>query len=350
MSFTGCLRILLVFILFLSITLVFVGCAQNNTTININSQRPNYNNIYGFAHSNFWVDKQTVYYSKSGFYNNTYYQLDNNGRQVITTDNAFKTNVANNSDGEIIGGIQAYENNVFFWYANETGQRELYRYDNTDKSFEKLISVSEKVNDWAIVNDIVVYSTFCDEDDIDINSLWFCDFKSGTPQKIANKTSAFGICGNKVRYVENAYAGESVLYEFDLEIRESVLLSSFNGSNDGYNPYNFTEKHIVFISDRLHIVEVKTGEQIEFDLPGQVKFFNCYKDYIFVCSDTDIYRINVSTGEFELLCKMRNECNLLYAISDECVIGIFYDSSSITINVEVYAVYANGNSEKLFNI
>lgn len=330
----------------------FSGCSKNKNVINIKSEKTNYNNIYNFAHSGFWVNNNSIYYRKSGFYNNFYYRIDNKGKELITTDNKFNLLVAKDSKGEIGAQIQAFGNNMYFWYLGENKeQSDLYQYNTESKDFKKVLSVSQNVYEWTIVDNILIYSAFIDGYDENLNSLWCCSLNSEeTPIEIADKTSAFGIRKNKIVYTKRDTSGQATLYEYDYENKKSAMLCSFDGLYKNYNPYNFTEKSVVFATDKLHVVDIKTGLQKSFDLPGYADYFNCYEEYAFVYLRNNIYRVNLLTGKIELICEKLEECFLLNPISDECIVAISYGGSSVRTKVEVYAIYADGKIEKMFNI
>ncbi len=339
------LTVLLSFIMLFS----FVGCSEPNEFVNIKSEKINYNNIYDFAHSGFWVNNNSIYYRKSGFYNDLYYCVDNKGKHLITNDNKFNVSITGDIEGKISSNIQAFGNDVYFWYVEGNGNNVLYQYNMESKEYKRLLSVSQTINDWTIVDKIVVYSTYINEK-VDINSLWYCYLDSNTPVEIDGKTSSFGVYNKNILYTKMEETGKSTLYEYNYESKETIFLCSFVGIHGNYNPYNFTENSLIFATDKLHVVETKTGKQKSFDLPEYVDFLSCYEQYAFMCSNSAIYRANILTGEIETLSKSLKECNLLHAISDECVIAVCYNSSGIRTEVEVYSLYSNGVVEKILEI
>ena len=354
MSVAALSKKFLFFLLSFIMLISFVGCSTNKSVKNIESKKINYNNIYEFMHSGFWVDNNSIYYRKSGLYNNLYYYADNSGNHLITTNNKFNISVAKDIEGQISGEIQAFGDYVYFWYERISENREqndLYQYNIKSKKFKKVLSVNQNVSEWTIFENMVLYSCFINGKDENINSLWcgVIDSKE-LPIKIADETTAFGIRKNKIVYTQKDNAAQSILYEYDYQSKESVKLCSFVGIYENYNPYNFTDSSVVFATDKLQVVDIETGVQKSFDLSGYTEFFNCYEEYAFACINSNIYRINVLTGESKLVSDKLKECVLIYAISDECAVAISYKNSGFRTKVEVCAIYADGRTEKIFNI
>lgn len=331
------------------------GCSKSATLPVIKSERPNYNNIYDSSYRGFWFNNNFIYYRVSGFYNSLYYCADISKKSLITTTSRFNFLVGKDLDGEISSEIQAFGNHMYFLYIRGDGINELYQYDIESKKYKKILSETKRINSWTVVNDIVVYSTYIDEEyDIDLNSLWYCGFNSDKPIEIAHLTTSFGICGNKIRYTQledpEHLKSTSTLYEYDCENAKSKPLYSFVGVAGYYNPYNYTENSIVYASDILYVHDIKEDKLKKYELPEYAEFLSCFEQYAFTCTDTSVYRTDVATGKTELLYDDLEECHLLHAISDDCAIVISYDYSGIRVKAKAYAIYADGRGVHILNL
>ena len=115
---------------------------------------------------------------------------------------------------------------------------------------------------------------------------------------------------------------------------------------------NFTEKYVTFFENGLNVLNLENGLVNTYQLPGYAKFMSCYMDYAFICLEKGIYRINLSSGETEMLFSDFDECHLIHAISDECAIIVCYENvdSLFGFSVKTYAVSSNGSIKELFTI
>ena len=236
-------------------------------------------------HSGFWVNDDSIYYRKSGLYNDMYFYVNNDGKHLITTNRRFKISVAKDIDGQTSGDIQAFGNYLYFWYETideDPAQYDLYQYNIKSKDFKKVFSTNENVNEWTVIDNVVVYSCFIEGKDVNLNSLW-CGVIDSDKQtvKIAEETTSFGIRKNKIVYTETNNSAKSVLYEYDYQNNENIKLCSFVGIYENYNSYNFTQSSVVFATDKLHVVDIETGNQKSFELSGHATFFNCYEEYAY---------------------------------------------------------------------
>ena len=90
------MKSILTYFLTLTILISLVGCKNDSFTINDSYIEDsygeiNYNNIYQFSHSNFWVNEGAVYYAKSGLYNDTLYFTDKDGNPLSLDSKEVKT-------------------------------------------------------------------------------------------------------------------------------------------------------------------------------------------------------------------------------------------------------------------
>lgn len=348
MNIRRILKITLLYILTLSILISLVGC-KKTFSLDDGFAKVNYNNIYQFAHSRFWVNENCVYYAKSGLYNAIFYFADKNGKHKITSDSAFKSD--NGSSGEIYD-IQAYGNNIYLLYKSDNGDNLFYLYSKNDETFKKLFGIKENVNDWAVVNNLLIYSAFLDDKDIDVNSLWYYDLNTSDLNQISAETIAFGIMKDKLCYVQKADANKCKLYNFDVKSEKSELRCSFDYTNKSYNEFNFTNNSVIFFKNGLSVLNVESGDLKNFSLPGYAKFMSCYEEYAFICLEKGLYKINLNTGESKLLFNEFDECNLVHAISDECAVIVCYENvnSLFGFSVKTYTVNSDGTAKELIEI
>ena len=132
------MKSILTYFLTLTILISLVGCKNDSFTINDNYIEDsygeiNYNNIYQFSHSNFWVNEGAVYYAKSGLYNDTLYFTDKDGKHKIISNSQFNT--LNKVKGKI-SDIQAYGDNIYLLFANEDNTFSFYLYNKSEKNFK----------------------------------------------------------------------------------------------------------------------------------------------------------------------------------------------------------------------
>ena len=309
----------------------------------------NYNNIYQFSHSNFWVNEGAVYYAKSGLYNDTFYFTDKDGKHKIISNSQFNT--LNKVKGKI-SDIQAYGDNIYLLFANEDNTFSFYLYNKSEKNFKQIFHTKENVNDWAVVDNQLVYSAFLQDKNINVNSLWIYDITAEKNEKIDAETTAFGIVNGDILYVKKEADKENLLYKYNTKKRVSDFLYSFNHNSETYNDYNFTEKYLTFFENGLNVLNLENGLVNTHQLPGYAKFMSCYMDYAFICLEKGIYRINLNTGETEMLFSDFDECHLIHAISDECAIIVCYENmdSLFGFSVKAYSVSLNGYTKELFTI
>lgn len=348
------MKSILTYFLTLTILISLVGCKNDSFTINDNYIEDsygeiNYNNIYQFSHSNFWVNEGAVYYAKSGLYNDTFYFTDKDGKHKIISNSQFNT--LNKVKGKI-SDIQAYGDNIYLLFANEDNTFSFYLYNKSEKNFKQIFHTKENVNDWAVVDNQLVYSAFLQDKNINVNSLWIYDITAEKNEKIDAETTAFGIVNGDILYVKKEADKENLLYKYNTKKRVSDFLYSFNHNSETYNDYNFTEKYLTFFENGLNVLNLENGLVNTHQLPGYAKFMSCYMDYAFICLEEGIYRINLSTGETEMLFSDFDECHLIHAISDECVITVCYENldSLFGSSVRTYAVNSNGSTKALFDI
>ena len=345
---------ILIYFLISTILISLVGCQKKSFAIEDiyvkdSCGKINYNNIYQFSHSNFWVNDGTVYYAKSGLYNDTFYFTDKDGKHKIVSDSQFNT--LNKVNGKI-SGIQAYGDNIYLLFINDDNTVSFYSYSKSEKNFKQLFHTSENVNDWAIVDNQLVYSTFLQDKDIDVNSLWIYDITAEKSEKIVDESTDFGIVNEDVFYVKKGTDQKNLLYKYNTKECISDFLYSFNHNSETYNDYNFTEKYVTFFENGLNVLNLENGLVNTHQLPGYAKFMSCYMDYAFICLEKGIYRINLSSGETEMLFSDFDECHLIHAISDECAIIVCYENvdSLFGFSVKTYAVSSNGSIKELFTI
>ena len=342
-----CVLISLVFI-------CFAGCNKAEQYSLVKTENVNYNNIYDvFAHSRLWVNEASVYFAKSGLYNDTYYYADENGKHKITSDGTFNPS----SDIELKGklsGIQAYGNDVYLLYRNDAGTNLFYIYTKGDKTFKELLCTEENVDTWTVFDNQLIFSAFEKNKDIGVNSLWICDLNDGKLNQIAAETIAFGIMNDTLCYIQKSNDNKCTLYNFDPEKGNDKLKCSFKYSNETYNEFNFTSDSIVFFKNGLNVLNVESGDLKCFDLMGYARFMSCYEEYAFVCLENELYRINLNTGESELVLQFdeSDECNLVHAIGDDRAVIVCYENadSLFKFAVKTYAVNSEGTVKELFVI
>ena len=143
-------------------------------------------------------------------------------------------------------------------------------------------------------------------------------------EKIDAETTAFGIVNGDVLYVKESANQEKLLYKYNTKECVSDFLYSFNHNSETYNDYNFTEKYLTFFENGLNVLNLENGLVNTHQLPGYAKFMSCYMDYAFICLEKGIYRINLSSGETEMLFSDFDECHLIHAISDKCAVIVCY--------------------------
>ncbi len=340
----------LIIIALVVIVLVFSCCDKGTKNIDFDFQKTNYNNIYSFVHSGLWIDNNIVYYAKSELYSTGIYYIDQSEKHKIVSDYTFGLLTKNFSQGEISSDVQAYGDNVFFWFVKEDGIRELYKYSKTDKKCEKVHSVNNVINHWAVWNDFLIYSVFT-KDNVNPNSLWIYNFSKDKVTEISNSITAFGIAQNEVRYIHRDDNGKNNLYGFNFEELNSRLICAVEGMRGDYNSYNFTEDFVINVYDSLCVLNIKDGKLNKYALPARVNFFNCYGEYAFISTENSIYRINIQSGETQLLYDKFSECNLIYALSESCCVAINYNCDSpIRTSVKAYIIKSNGEIKEFLNI
>ena len=101
----------------------------------------------------------TIYYAKSGLYNNTFYYADKNGKHKITSDLSFNLFDEIGSNGEF-HDIQAYGDNIYMLYQNEDGSKSFYLFSKESKTHKKLFTTKENINEWTVVDNILIFSAF----------------------------------------------------------------------------------------------------------------------------------------------------------------------------------------------
>ncbi len=343
----------LIYFLISTILISLVGCQKKNQKesfdIEENYGKINYNNIYEFPHSRFWVNDGAVYYAKSGLNNDTFYFTDKDGKHKIISD--LKFNAINKTNGKI-SDIQAYGDDVYLVFTADDDTVGFYRYSKGEKGFKQIFSTNENVNDWAVVNNSLIYSTFLSDKGIEVNSLWIYNIAARKNEKIDAETTAFGIVDNDVFYVKKGTDQKNLLYKYNIKGSACDFLYSFNHNSEIYNDYNFTEKYLTFFENGLKVLNLKNGLVNTYQLPGYAKFMSCYTDYAFICLERGIYRINLNTGESEKLFDGFDECNLINAVSDECAVIVCYENfdSLLTSSVKTYSVNSDGSVKELFTI
>ena len=351
MSKTHTLKILLITVLILSVLICFNRCNQvSDYLIDNNSKKINYNNIYTYAHPMFWIDYNTIYYAKSGLYNNTFYYADENGKHKITSDLSFNLFDEIGLNGEF-HDIQAYGDNIYMLYQNEDGIKSFYLFSKESKTHKKLFTPKDNINEWAVVDNILIFSTFLGNGEIDVNSLWLYRIDKDTLEPISNETTAFGIANNQIRYIERNADGKNELYSFDADSKTSELICLFDYHNQIYNDYNFTEDYLVFFKNGLSVLNLKNGDIKNYQLPGYAKFMSCYENFAFVAFETSVYRINLTNGESQVIVEDLQECNLIYALNNEQAVIVCYENSdSLLMSVKVYKISVDGKMAKLMMI
>ena len=340
---------ILTYFLTLTILISLVGCKNESFTIEDSYGKINYNNIYQFPHSKFWVNEGAIYYAKSGLYNDTFYFTDKDGKHKIISE--LKFNELNNLNGKI-SDIQAYGENIYLLFANEDNTVSFYLYSKGEKSFKQLFHTSKNVNDWAVVDNQLVYSAFLQDKNTNLNSLWIYDITAEKNEKIDAETTAFGIVNGDVLYVKKEADQKKLLYKYNTKKCVSDFLYSFNHNSEIYNDYNFTEKYLTFFENGLNVLNLENGFINTYKLSGSAKFMSCYTDYAFICFEKGLYRINLSTGKSELLFSDFDECHLVHAISDKCAVIVCYENvdSLFGFSVKTYAVTSNSSIKELFDI
>lgn len=332
------------------VLLCLAGCNKAEQFSLIKTEKVNYNNLYEFAHPMLWVNENCVYYAKNELYKDVFYYADEKGKHKIPTN--FKT--AYSIDIELNGevdDIQAYGDSIYLLYKNKDGTNLFYLYSKSDKSFKELFYTKENVNDWAVVDNLLIYSAFLENQNTKVNSLWYFDLNVGKQKQIAAKTIAFGIMNNTICYIQKSNDGKCNLYNFNFESGTGELKRSFKYSIQNYNDFNFTNDSVVFFKNGLSVLNVESGDLKSFDLPGYARFMSVYEEYGFVCLEKSLYRINLQTGESLLLYEF-DECNLVHAISDDCAVIVCYENadSLLSFSVKTYAVKSDGTVEELFEI
>ena len=345
-----------IFTYFLTLTILIslVGCKNNSFTINDSYIKDsygkiNYNNIYQFPHSKFWVNEGAIYYAKSGLYNDTFYFLDKDGEHKIISE--LKFNKLNNPNGKI-SDIQAYGDDIYLMFTSEDNTIGFYLYNKKEKEFKELLHTNENVNDWAVVDNQLVYSAFLQDKNINLNSLWIYNISTEKNEQIDAETTAFGIVNGDVLYVKNETSPKKSLYKYNAVKHTSDFLYSFNHNSENYNDYNFTEKYLVFYENGLNVLNIENGLTNTYQLSDYAQFMSCYTDYAFICCENGLYRINLSTGKNELLFSDYSECHLVHAISDNNAVIVCYENvdSLFGFSVKTYAVNSKGTINELFAI
>ena len=141
--------------------ILLVSCKDSS---NLFLEKPNYNNIYDHT---FWVDGQSLFYDEVGLFRSKLHMRIDGEKQTIISDKFLREK----SGPGFLGEYQAYGNWVYFWYIKDSGESELYRCFIKDETVEKLLTVDDQVEHWAIVGDILIYSSYLSINDISMNRL-----------------------------------------------------------------------------------------------------------------------------------------------------------------------------------
>ena len=336
------------FVLVLALILSLSGC-KNIIQLENDNSKVNYNNIYNcFPQENIWVDENTIYFSESRI-GNSYFRTDNNGKTKITSDSTFWIQAKKGaSDGEICSYMQAYGDDVYFWYNNAKNECELYRYSKANKTFEKILTVNLIVFEWAIFNNRVIFSAFSDEY-LNKYHLYSADLESKELYLISDEVLSFGIADDELRYITiNEGDYNSSLYKFNFKAFNHKLITDFD-SKGQINTYNYTkDKLIYFKSENLIMLDINTNETQSFKMSGFIDFISCYDNFAFVSTENYVYRVNLSSGEIKELYKHNGTCMLINAINDKSAVFICYKERNIRTEVIFYQINADGKVKKLF--
>ena len=311
-------------------------------------------------HPGIWFDSDCVYYTISGLFGSIVNYTDLTSAKKIVSAPDFMLNVAEDRNGTLDRDIQAYGDFVYIWYETSSKCNELYCYSIAQKTYEKKYSSNHIINDWAILNDMLVYSTFSDTyGGISTANLWCCNLNDGTNLLIAEGTTAFGIVNNQIRYVMPTSEREA-LFSFDLKTSQSNLLCEFEGIYGSYNQYNFTSNHLTFLDERtddtmshssqystLCTIDITTGKKTSYTLPETLEYMVCYDQYGFLCNQNKVYRINLSDGTTALVCDQLTECNGLYAISEDQVAAVDYKNWG---QPKLYFISSDGTMSKSISV
>lgn len=338
-------KIIKIFVVFVIVLSVLTGCKKG---IDIDFKTTNYNNIYTFAHSGIWINENAIYYTKSELYSTGFYYIDNTGKHKIFSDNTFSLKTKENTQGYLSSDIQVFYGNIYFWFVKENGERDFYKYIKNEDRIQKICSINKIINNWTVCNNFLIYSVYTD--DLAINSLWFYDIDNGINEKIADKTTAFGIVNNEVYYIQRNNQNSNEVLSFNFKNHKSKFLQIFDGINGDYNSYNFSNNYIVYINNGMNIFDITSGKTNVIDLPEDIDFFSCYNDVVFLCSKNNVYRIQINAGETELLYDGFNDCELIHTIDEETAFIVNYDDSMLQTSVKGYIVKSNGDVSEIINI
>ncbi len=336
------------FVLVLALILSLTGC-KNIIHLENDNSKVNYNNIYNcFPQQNIWIDENTIYYSESRI-GESYFYTDKNGKTKITSDSIFWIQTKKGvSDGEICSYMQAYGDDVYFWYYNAKNDRELYRYSKINKTFDKILTVNSIVFEWTIFNNHVIFSAFSDE--YSNKYLLYCaDLERKELYLISDEVLSFGIADSELRYITiNEGDYNSSLYKFNFKEFNHKLITDFDSKRQ-INTYNYTkEKLIYFTSENLLVLDVNTNETLSFKMPGFIDFISCYENFAFISTENCVYQVDLSSGEIKELYKHNGTCMLINAINDKSAVLICYKEQNIRTKVIFYQINVDGKVKKLF--
>ena len=307
------------FVCLLILLIMAIPLVSCKSSTNLFSEEPNYNNVYDHT---FWVDGQSLFFDEVGLFYSKVYMSINGKKQTIVSDDKIREK----SGSGFLGEYQAYGNWVYFWYNKDSGEREFYRYAVKDETVEKLLTVGYQVEHWAIIDDVLVYSSYFSTDDILRNRLSLHSYNliQDLSVEIAYPIVEFGVVGKEVRYISSE-SNKNQLYRYDIVTNEKSYLCEFEGTpKEGWFLYNFTEDSVIFVDDLVKVINVDTGICMSFPFGETVDHISCFGQYAFIATKNSVCRMDLSNGKTENLYSGLEDCRSVFAIDEEKVVCMDY--------------------------
>ncbi len=319
---------LLAMILLVSVTISLFGCRENADLHEVRLESTNYNNIYEL-YGSFCADSNTIFYSSDGFYN----------QRVFVHQGQIDTKLFEGADfpSEWLNAeFWANDQSVYFCTVSDNrDERYIYQYDLTQNTYTKLLT-AEKLADWMATGDHIAYE-LSTSDDYDRYDLYAHSIDGQESAFVCEDVWSFGIVNGSLRYLCATDTRELAYFEYDFDTQESKLLLSIHNSKHTRDTcFNYTNDYLIafehFESDEFTVYSMD-GSSSVYTMPRTIQHFIAGDQYAFaVCynthenstalikhPDNDIYKIDLSDGEYEALDYSANYDTQLYVVSDDLI-------------------------------
>ncbi len=349
------------------------SCTQNKIITDTNFTKYNYNNLYNGVHNTFCAQDGTVFYDSDGFYN----------LRVFVYKDGKKTKLLENRDfldEEFYGNFFAINNFAYFETFSETDEKyHIYKYLLAENKYEK-IHTTDNLYTWMATQNYIAFFKFSDigYNDNELYDLYYYDIIKQKETMVCENVAEFGIVKNKLRYIIPNDNDTLELFEFDFYNKITQKLSEINFKNTKQQVeelllFNFSEDYTTIYdygdsAFNNFIVWETNGIKRKYSLPLPIQQFCigdkfayaiCFEDinseYILhkvpiKNKNNGIYKINLSTGEYEKIYdKIDDDTNIIVISDDEIYItqgnmtfiGL-YKTTVYQYNVNKYKI------EKLF--